>query len=495
MPLGLTGRLNVLQESPLDHTPLAARSSSTNELPQLPTSWVASRYNIQTTTEDGRLILWNTFRGKMYIFRPDQRDTVKALLTRRQSIADSNDELHGFLREQGFLIKSDTDEYRQFQHAFGHQHYRQDILELILLASEDCNFRCQYCYEDFTRGTMKPDVRDSIKKLVEKKSKSIRHLSISWFGGEPLYGWQAIEDLAPYFMKVATDNEISFQGVMTTNGYLLTPDIAAKLFSWGVLTYQITIDGLREDHNRNRPGRNGEPTFDVIFQNLVSLKRFDANFLIYIRINFDRQNRAGIQGLIDALGKEFGGDPRFRLLVRPVGRWGGDNDASLDVCGVHEIDEVKDDILSYAMDRSLNNGDDVRFERSLGSNVCYAARPYNFIIGADGLVMKCTVDLDKKDRNIVGRIANDGSLVLDRDKVALWTEPAFASDQKCQKCVVLPLCQGISCPQVRLDHHRSPCIPLRHGAKKALVLADRAKSKKGRLAKPTISPLIVNPAE
>lgn len=480
MTLGLTSKLNVLRESPLDHAPLEVSSSSTtSSASKKPDHWVGSRYNVQTTTEDGRLIVWNTLRGSMYAFRADQRNIVKSLLTQRESI--SSDGLHAFLREQGFLVKSGTDEYRQFQHSFGHQHYRQDILELILLSSEDCNFRCQYCYEDFSRGTMKPHVREAVKKLVEQRSAGIKHLSISWFGGEPLYGWQAIEDLAPYFRKVATEKAISYQGVMTTNGYLLTPDIAEKLFSWGVLSYQITLDGTREDHDRSRPGRNGEPTFDVIWENLVAIKKLDARFRIYIRINFDRQNREGIQGLVDSLGREFGGDSRFRVLLRPVGRWGGENDPNLDVCGTQEIDEVKGEVLSYAVDKGLDNGDDVRFERSFGSQVCYAARPYNFIIGADGLVMKCTVDLDKKDRNIVGHIAGDGSLVLNADKVALWTEPSFSSDGKCKKCVILPLCQGISCPQVRLDHDRSPCVPLRRDAKPGLVLADRARSRRRRL--------------
>lgn len=497
MPLGFTGKLNVLRESPLDHTPPeTTRSSRPAEVPAPPERWIPSRYNVQTTTEDGRLLLWNTFRGTMFAFRADQREAVKSLLTRRSAASDPEDggELSAFLRKHGYLVKADTDEYRQFQHAFGHQHYRQDILELILLSSEDCNFRCQYCYEDFTRGTMKPQVREAIKRLVDKKSSSIRNLSISWFGGEPLYGWQAIEDLAPYFKKVATESAISFQGIMTTNGYLLTPDIAEKLFSWGVLTYQITLDGAREDHDRNRPGRNGEPTFDVIFANLKALKGFDDNFRIYVRINFDQQNKGSIQGLVDQLGDEFGGDPRFRLLVRAVGRWGGENDPNLAVCGTEEIDDIKNDILSYATARGLDNGDDVRFDKRLGSNVCYAARPYNFIIGADGLVMKCTVDLDKKDRNIVGRIAEDGSLVLDKDKVALWTEPAFSEDPKCKKCVVLPLCQGISCPQIRFDDHRSPCIPLRHGAKKALVLADQAKARGRKPKRPRLSPSIFNPA-
>jgi len=480
MTLGLTNKLNVLRESPLDYLPLEAPKPSTALAVPQPERWVASRYNIQTTTDDGRLIVWNTFRGTMSIFRPDQRDTAKFLLTRRESIADPEG-LHAFLRERGFLVKSGTDEYRQFQHTFGHQHYRQDLLELILLSSEDCNFRCEYCYEEFSRGTMKPHVREAIKKLVDQKSSSIRRLSISWFGGEPLYGWPAIEDLAPYFRKIVTEKGLSFFSIMTTNGYLLTPDIAEKLFSWGILRYQITLDGVREDHNRNRPGRNGEPTFDVILGNLIALKSFEADFVVLIRINFDRQNREGIQDLIESLGREFGGDSRFRVLLRPVGRWGGENDPNLDVCGTQEIDEIRDEMLNHSIDHGLDNADDVRFQKLLGSHACYAARPYNFIIGADGLVMKCTVDLDKKDRNIVGRLGDDGSLVLDRDKVALWTEPSFEDDKKCKKCVILPLCQGISCPQIRFDDHRSPCVPLRHGAKKALVLADRSKSRKRRL--------------
>jgi uncharacterized protein len=479
MTLGLTSKLNVLRESPLDYLPLEPLKPSTAFEVAQPQRWVGSRYNIQSTTEDGRLIVWNTFRGSMNIFRADQRTAVKALLSRRESIAGS-DGLHEFLQEKGFMVESGTDEYRQFQHVFGHQHYRQDRLELILLSSEDCNFRCEYCYEDFARGTMKPNIREAIKRLVDQRSSSIDRLSISWFGGEPLYGWQAIEDLAPYFREVVTEKGISFSSVMTTNGYLLTPEIAKKLFSWGVLRFQITLDGIREDHDRSRPGRNGEPTFDTIFNNLVALKQFEDNFTILIRINFDRKNRAGIQDLLESLGREFGGDSRFRVLLRPVGRWGGENDPNLEVCGIQEIDEVKGEMLDYAIDRGLDNGDDVRFLKLFGTHVCYAARPYNFIIGADGLVMKCTVDLDKKDRNIVGHLADDGTLVLNQERVALWTEPAFSEDKKCKKCVVLPLCQGISCPQIRMDDNRSPCIPMRHGAKKALVQADRARSRKKR---------------
>jgi len=82
--------------------------------------------------------------------------------------------------------------------------------------------------------------------------------------------------------------------------------------------------------------------------------------------------------------------------------------------------------------------------------------------------MKCTIALDSNDANVVGRLTPEGELRLDDDKFALWTEPAFESDSKCQKCIVVPLCQGIHCPLIRMDEHRSPCTPLRSGLKQGL---------------------------
>jgi uncharacterized protein len=479
MTVGLGSKLNILRESPLDRHPDPRPVPPQGAAPPS-NRWVASRYNIQTPTEDGRLIVWNTLRGAISAFPADQRDSVKSMLTRRGCEGDLQGMVK-YLHDRGFLVAEGTDEYRLFQHQFGNVHYRQDALELILLSSEDCNFRCAYCYEDFVRGTMKPLVRESVKKLVRKKLPTLRYLSVSWFGGEPLYGWQAIEDLAPFFRDIATENEICFRSNMTTNGYLLTPDVAEKLISWGVLRFQITIDGTPEDHNRNRPGRNGEPTFEVIFQNLLALKQRPETFRLDIRINFDQQNRPGLNDFVDLLGREFGGDPRFRLLFRSVGRWGGDNDENLDVCGKEDAQEVNHQLTERAQQRGLGSCDDVRDKRVFGSDVCYAARPYNFIIGADGLVMKCTIDLDKKDRNILGHIDEDGTLQIDKNKLTLWTDPAYASDPACQKCVVLPVCQGMSCPQIRMDENRSPCIPLRATAKKGLLLADQFKASGTRL--------------
>lgn len=83
--------------------------------------------------------------------------------------------------------------------------------------------------------------------------------------------------------------------------------------------------------------------------------------------------------------------------------------------------------------------------------------------------MKCTIDLDKRDRNIVGVLSRDGTMQLDPDKFSLWTEPAFERDTGCQSCHMLPACQGIHCPQIRFDTGRAPCPGIRRTAKQEMV--------------------------
>jgi uncharacterized protein len=416
--------------------------------------WVPSRFNARALNAQGSMVLWNTLSGKINVFRASQKQFVEKMLSQK-GFRGPLDALGKYLHERGYIVPKGTNEYRQFQLLFGKQHYRSDKLELILLASEDCNFRCTYCYEGFARGTMEPRVRQNIKDLVRRKVGVIRDLSVHWFGGEPLYGLAAIDDLAPFFLELATQHDWNYSASMTTNGYLLTPDTAQRLISWKVNCFQITLDGLAAQHDRNRPARDGSGTFQTIFENLTSLKASDKQFFVRLRINFDPVNYPHLDSLLLLLKETFGEDPRFGLAFHAVGKWGGPNDANLDVCG-GEAPYVKARLQESAASKGLKSttlGD----ESHPGGAVCYAARPYNLIIGASGQVMKCTVALDKDPANVVGRLEEGGELILNRERFARWVEPAFESDHNCRSCYLLPSCQGISCPLIRFESGKSPC--------------------------------------
>jgi uncharacterized protein len=447
-------RLRMLSVSPLDDVDAACAAPAV-PMPEPTRRWRASRFNARSVTSDGGTVIWNTLTGAINYFTGAQAVQVAELL-RKQGVAGDLPPLGEYLQTRGYLVPADVNEYRTVQLAFGEQQYRSDILELILLASEDCNFRCTYCYESFSRGTMQASVRTGIKRLVARRATELRRLLIGWFGGEPLYGFDAIEDLAPYLLQVARDHGIAFGSHITTNGYLLDDEKVEKLLSWNINQFQITIDGTADQHNARRPARDGTPTFDTILSNLQRMRASRHEFHVALRVNYDLENLDAIETFLGDLEREFGGDARFVLAFHPVAPLGGPNDAALPVCGLADVKQADRRFHAAAAAHNLHFNT-LRGASGLGSHVCYAARPYNFIVGAAGTLMKCTVTLDHQPENIVGRITEDGELVLDRNHLALWVEPAFAHDSACQACYLLPSCQGMHCPLVRIQDNRTPC--------------------------------------
>lgn len=474
--------------SPLDRDP-----GTQPALAQLrytpPPRWKPSRFNARTVADDGRMMLWNTLTGAVSEFLPEHRDAALALLS-PAGAREPLDAMAQHMIGRGFLVPEGMDEMARFRALFGQQHWRTDTLQLILLASEDCNFRCVYCYEKFKNGTMLPEVRQGVRALVEQRAPRLRMLGVNWFGGEPLYGWDAIEELAPFFHSTVKRHGLDFTQSMTTNAYLLTEERATRLLEWGCSNYQITVDGLPADHDCKRVGRDGSPTYHVILDNLRALKARHAAFKVTIRVNFDRENYLRLGPFLEALSEDFGGDSRFVMRFRSVGKWGGPNDEQLETCGVDERRYVKDELRQRAGELGLQAEGGIADIRLPGNQVCYAARPYNFIVGATGKLMKCTVVLDEMEENVVGRITPEGTLEFKEMNLLKWVAPHFETDSLCQSCYVLPGCQGAACPLTRVRSGRRTCCGVKSELKRemrfSLAAAERERPTPARRPSPAV---------
>jgi uncharacterized protein len=444
-----------------------------DEKQRITNRYKASRFNILATEDDGSLYLSNTMSGAFINVPAESAGEVKHLLRIGHEGEAAGIVKH--LADRGFLVKEEVNELfraRMLHEIVGR---RTDTLQLIFLTSEQCNFRCVYCYEKFEKGNMQPEVREAVKLYINKKARFLNHLNIHWFGGEPLLALETIEDLSQEFLRVCAEQEIRYSSAMTTNGYLLTPDVANRVLDCGVNSFQITLDGDAEQHDQHRHLAGGQPTFQRIWNNLLELKKLERDFTCRIRVNFDQDNLPNIPNFIETLSEHFGKDPRFIVNFFPIGQWGGPNDDELNVLSEKQAFSQALSLCEMAIDKDLNNVLDNRLKP--GGYVCYAARPNSFVIGSDGILYKCTVAL-YNEKNIVGKLLPDGTMRLNHDNMALWVMNDESEDPGCKTCFFRPACQGASCPLVRIESGKAPCPPEKKNIQKTLRVVGKEMRKR-----------------
>src|ERR1700758_3175791 len=97
--------------------------------------------------------------------------------------------------------------------------FTNSSLHLVLFMTEQCNFRCVYCYEDFKLGNIQDEVVTGVKNLLLKRIPEIKHLAISYFGGEPLLNKAGVLDMTTWAKELCDKHSVKYTGNITTNGY------------------------------------------------------------------------------------------------------------------------------------------------------------------------------------------------------------------------------------------------------------------------------------
>src|SRR5205807_5642032 len=100
-----------------------------------------------------------------------------------------------------------------------------------------------------------------------------------------------------------------------TNGLLLTPEVVDRMLPWGLRSVKITLDGDRETHNRMRPLRGGQGTFDRIVENIRGLA---GRVAIAIGGNFDETSVDSYPALLDFLREQDFADSLAKVNFKPV---------------------------------------------------------------------------------------------------------------------------------------------------------------------------------
>jgi uncharacterized protein len=303
------------------------------------------------------------------------------------------------------------------------------MMHLLLMPTEACNFRCTYCYEDFQHGRMLPTVVQGVKALLTRRVPGLRRLTLSWFGGEPLLARDILEDIQAHAQELARRHPgMQVAADITTNGYTLTRACFERLLDLGIDTYQISLDGLRELHDRKRIRINGGGTFERIWGNLLAMRAIPRDFGVTVRLHVDRENHSAVPEFLDTYRAAFGADVRFKLFLRLLSRWGGLNDENLVVFDRRDGRDALGPLQEMASSRGLP-----LYAPEAETSVCYAARGNSLLIRADGRLNKCTLALEHP-RNQVGRILPDGRLTLRVPRMQKWMRGLVSQDPEELHC-------------------------------------------------------------
>jgi len=165
-----------------------------------------------------------------------------------------------------------------------------NMMELFL--TEACNLRCDYCFVATKRAyrRMSWEVAKRAIDFLMKESKEEKEVEILFFGGEPLLAFPLMRKVAEYAVQKADSlgKKVSF--TCTTNATLLTEEHLRFAQQYGFL-YLLSIDGVKEVHDKYRVKANGQGSFDDIMKKLPMLKRLQGWLGTRMTVNPDTVHR------------------------------------------------------------------------------------------------------------------------------------------------------------------------------------------------------------
>lgn len=396
-----------------------------------------SFYNILIKKEDG-IAIFNTRTGKMARCFHGDAKIVEEHLSQKYIEWSHDNQYIVPMYKNGLLVDYNLDEISEMIDKEKDSKF-ENCLRLILLPTEQCNFRCVYCYERFRREKMTAKTQAVIVKYIEDNIHKYNGLILNWFGGEPTEAMDVIENLSVKLIDVCKKNKKAYNAGITTNGYNLTYEIFKKLKKLHVTEYQVTIDGLASIHNAQRVMADGAPTFDVIINNLLAIKNNCKSSAItfVLRTNFSKNMLNNVDEFCKFLDKYFSNDKRFKYFWQMVGDYGYVKTEEVrNIFG--QSKDYKWLIENYT-ERFVNDYTQALYGPDGG--VCYALKRNQLLIDAAGEIRKCTCDLES-EMNHFGTIGVN----FDGAKHEDWLNSrAISRDSQCYFCKKRPLCHNRPC--------------------------------------------------
>jgi uncharacterized protein len=370
-----------------------------------------------------------------------------------------NREEKDFLISNKILVNDDRDEFYQLKYSIQYSRFDNNMLELTINPTLNCNFACSYCFEvSKSSKYMSDEVENELISFINK-NKNYKSLYITWFGGEPLLAIDRIESITKKVQKLP----INYNSKIITNGYNLTIDVINKLKDLNINSIQITIDGLKDYHDNRRYLHSKKGTFEKIVHNIDLLKKLIPDFNVVIRVNIDINNSDNYIDVYNFFNDRYNGN-----IFISAGFVENVNSCTSPDCCFNRDKKVKfliDQYERYGLNIFGFYPDYYRYE-------CPVRNPNHIVIGPEGEIYKCYNDVGDS-KKVIGNIVDKkitNTTLLTRYYVA--GDPL--DSEECKECFHFPTCGG-GCPFLRMENefdntNHDTCEYIKNNLKKFLEL-------------------------
>lgn len=404
--------------------------------------WKRSAFTVAKSLSDhgldDHLLVFNTLSGYCVLLAEDAWDRILEALPQPAAASPEVADAIDRLARGGAVVAADSDERRAYEETFDRRRHDTSAIFPIFAVTTACNIGCTYCYEEGVTGqTMSPEVVDGVLRWVDRRMAldGVRRVTPSLFGGEPLMHPELLFALMDGVAELARRHGADYGFTSSSNGILLTPQLAATLADKGLRQIQISLDGPPRTHDERRIGKRGQTSFAEALRGIrIACEHVP---MVTVKVNFDRHNRAAIAELFDLLVAEgLAGrvDVKLEAVALQIGSGTVHDPAYVIAPESTELADAYLELMVEARHRGL------RVNRETAHTTpCMFSADHGVIIGPDGSIYKC-ISLVGRQEFRVGSVFDDGydtvAYAAQMDTVKRTTE--------CwdEACPYIPVCAG-----------------------------------------------------
>lgn len=391
-----------------------------------------NKYSYIVELDVDRCVLFNGLNHSFLLVPKRAIPSYEAILSNPQTYCCSHPNIISELVEIGLLVDDDCNEFEMLR-TQRFEYVESKVYKTSIIPTFDCNYSCWYCRQNH-QPIEDSEVRtDLILKHIKKYllEHSITEYVLSWFGGEPLMQPRIIDAISSELKSFCKSHGIKFSGGITTNGALLSDDVAEMLIRNEINFFQIAIDGDRKSHNKNKFNNLNSSSFDLVLNNISKLvARYDSADVV-LRLNYTPAMLKS-DDLVNQICERIPKEIRRRITV--------------DLQKIWQIDELNYDIelMNKLQAQFVEAGFKLSTEHVF--SMCYVDKRHFNTIYYNGGVEKCD---DRDMDNLRGFINEDGDIVW--KEIPAFTKIDVLGDRsQCKDCRYYPLCYS-SCPIARVS--------------------------------------------